>query len=406
MKKNPISIRNDVIFVSGAYNGAIYDFNHNKIYSVNHDANKFLLRLIQGGKAETEEEKEYLCKLEQENLFSRDFLFKESLQNFQKQNKLNFAWLEVTQTCNLRCVHCYEGETHQSSDNKLTVVDWKRIVKELSESGCPNIQFIGGEPSCCSDIIELIDYAGTFGFHSIGFFTNATLISDALLSCFIRNGIKVNVSLYGHIAEIHDEITQIGGSFDKTVANIKKMIEDGLQVTVALTVMRENERYFEQICKFIKSLGVQHHKFDLVRAVVGCHQNCHLATREDLVEKKYRTKPSFSISKVQFEKAFANNTCWYGKFAIAENGDVLPCVFERGITYGNLKEISIKQLLESSTLDQYWHMDFTQIEECRDCEYRFACKDCRPLGMLNGGINKKNMRCLHHPLMGEWKKNI
>jgi len=402
MKKNPIAISNDVFFVSGCYHGAIYDLNHNKIYSVNHDANNFLLRLVQGGEVETEEEKEYLRKLEQENLFCRDFLFKEYIPNFQKQNKLNFAWLEVTQTCNLRCVHCYEGESHHSVDNRLTFLDWKRIIKEHSESGCPNVQFIGGEPSCCSNIIELIDYAGTFEFQSIAFFTNATLITDDLLSCFIRNGIKVKVSLYGHIAEVHDAITQISGSFNKTVANIIKMIKHGLQVTVAVTVMRENERYFEQICEFIKSFGAQHHKFDLVREVAGCHQNCHLATREDLIAKKYRIKPSFSISKAQFGNAFANNTCWYGKFAITENGDVLPCVFERGITYGNLQEISIKQLLESSTLNQYWHMDYTQIEECKDCEYRFACKDCRPLGMLNGGIDKKSIRCLYHPLTGEW----
>lgn len=405
MSKYPILANHGVVFVSGYYNGAIYDFNHNKIYSVNHDANEFLLRIFNGGKAENVEEENYLSNLEQKNLYRRDFSFHKYKLESQCRNCLNFAWLEITQICNLRCLHCYEGEIHQSANDKLTFEEWKRVIKELSENGCPNIQFIGGEPSCCANIVDLIDYAGNRGFQSISFFTNATLITDTLISCFVRNKVKVNVSLYGHTKEMHDAITQTNGSFNKTVANIKKMKESGLQITVAVTVMRENESYFEDIEKFVKSLGVQYQKFDLIREVSNCHQNCHMVTRNDLIAKKYLIKPSFSISKVKFEKAITNNTCWYGKFAISENGNVLPCVFERNISYGNLRELSIRQLMDSAILNQYWHMDFSQIEECKDCEYRYACKDCRPLGRVNGGINKKNIRCMYHPLTGEWSNN-
>ena len=213
-----------------------------------------------------------------------------------------------------------------------------------------------------------------------------------------------NLSIYGHNSEIHDKITTVNGSFDKMISSVHKMIEHGVNVYAAITIMKENEKHFEKIIKYVKSIGMIYSKFDLVRAVSGCRQNCHLTTRRDLIQKKYRTMPKFSITKARFDKAFYVNTCWHGKFAITENGDVLPCVFERDTSYGNLKNMSVDELLKSQQLNKYWYMDFSQIEECGDCEFRFACKDCRPLGKLNGGIDKKNIRCLYHPKTGVWTK--
>lgn len=399
-------INNDVIFVCGAYNAAIYDFRQNRIFSVNCDAKKLLLRIIHGDEAKTVEEKEYISNLEQQNLISSDFKIKEynANSNIFQQNKLNFVWLEITQNCNLRCIHCYEGETHQSNKNVLSINDWKRIIKELSEINCKNIQFIGGEPSCYFGIIELIDYASQFRFNSIGYFTNATLLTNDLLCCLIRNKVVVNISLYGHTAELHDSITKVKGSFEKTVANIKKLMANNIVVKVAVTLMHENEMFFEAIIDFVKSIGVKYYKYDLVRAVNGCVQGCHPVEREDLIETKYLTKPNFSINKLKFDKAMSVNTCWYGKFAITENGDVIPCVFERSIFYGNLKSNSVQQILDSNKLTECWHMDFSKINECCDCEYRYACRDCRPLRKVdNGSIYGKKVRCFYHPLIGKWE---
>lgn len=398
-----VLINKNILFVSGAYNGAIYDFNFNKIYSVNHDANSFLMRFIKTKKSETNEEREYILKLQQNNLLCSDFNFVEYNHEVDRQNILNFAWLEITQNCNLKCIHCYEGETHKSNNMSFNIDDWKRIIKDLYSCGCSNIQFIGGEPTCYKNIIELNNYAGLFDFKSISLFTNATLINDELLDCFVQNKIKVKVSLYGNTAKLHNSITLIHGSFEKTVQSIRELLKRNINVEVAITLMRENQDHYEDIVKFVKELGVKYFKFDLVREVCNCKQNCHLCTREDLIKKKHRTEPKFSISKNWFTRASTQNTCWYGKFAIMEDGNVIPCIFERNIILGNLREKSISDLLKSEQLNSYWCLDFSQIEECKDCEFRYACKDCRPLGLLNGGLYKKSVRCQYHPLTGKWE---
>lgn len=398
-----ILISPNVVFVSGAYNGAIYDFNKNRLFAVNHDANLFLKRLVQGGYAESTEEKEYYSLLINNKLLEHGYPFREYIPQGNISTKLNFAWLEVTQMCNLRCIHCYEGEAHNVSIYRLSLLEWKRILKELSEAGCSHIQFIGGEPSYCPYIIDLIDEAGSLKFKTITFFTNCTNISDDLVKCLKRNNVLIKVSIYGHTAAIHDKITSVKGSFNNTINNIKMLQQNSISVSAVVTIMFENELYYENIIQFIHELGIQFDKFDLVREVSGCKQNCKLVSRKDLIEKKYRTKPKFSISKEWFDKSVTQNTCWYGKFAIAENGDVFPCVFERKIIYGNLKNMTVCEVLNSSVVKNYWRMDFSKIDECNECEFRFACKDCRPLGELNGNITKKNIRCLYHPRTGEWK---
>ncbi|MGN0808134.1 MAG: radical SAM/SPASM domain-containing protein [Candidatus Coproplasma sp.] len=398
-----INLNDNVVLVTGMNRAAIYDFNNNKIYSVNQDTKDFLLRYIKSHSTNTLEEKTYIDNLEQKSLLKKEYEFKEYCPINRDKKQISFVWLEITQTCNLRCIHCYEGNTHKSCENSLSTNEWKRIIKELSEVNCPQIQFIGGEPSCHNDLIELINYAGKFDFKSVGLFTNATLISDSLLYTLKNNKVRVNVSLYGHTPEVHDAITTVKGSFENALSNIRRMQKAGIQVNIAITLMKENEQYFEDIISFVKNLGVNSFKYDLVREVCGCEQSCHLVERAELIEKKYRTKPNFSISKEWFDNSFYRNTCWYGKFAITENGDVLPCIFERNLSYGNLRETSVSHILDSKVLSECWFMDYSKIEECSKCEYRFACKDCRPLGQINGGLYKKSIRCKYRPLSGEWE---
>ena len=392
-----------VYFVPGAINGAIYDLKNERLYAVNHETNIFLIKYCQNVLMSlSDEEMAYIEKLCQENLLSRDYFPKKFIDRQDApKNKLNFAWLEVTQVCNLRCLHCYEGETHLATKHSLSVDDWKNIINQLYLVGCKSIQFIGGEPSCYPRIIDLLDYAGEFKFSKIGFFTNATFLSAELIQAVKRNRVNVHVSLYGHTATLHDSITTIKGSFEKTTTTISLLLAEKIPVSVAITIMKENEQYFEDIIRFVEAIGIAKFKFDLVRDVKGCQQNCHLANRRDLIEKKYMVRPNFTISEEKFYKALCKNTCWYGKFAISDNGDVYPCVFEREIKYGNLFNTTISELLNSKILTEYWNLDFSKIEECKCCEYRYACKDCRPLGKLKGA-NAKNTRCLYQPLLGAW----
>ena len=401
-------ISDKVILAEGYKNAAIYDLNGKKVYKINSIAKDIIKRtIIQGELPKSTTENEYLESLVSNGLYSSGYKGKELVMDRHFNIKLNFAWIEITQKCNLKCLHCYTGETHKQSDNSILADDWIKIIDQLSDLGCRSIQFIGGEPCVYPELISLIDYAGTKSFESITIFTNATIITGEFIDCLKRNNANIRFSLYGHTAQIHDAITQITGSFEKMVMNVKRLLELNIKISPAVVIMRENQHCTEQIKLFIESLGLKYNGYDVIRNVYGGRQTDHTPTNINVIDCSIRSKPEFYIDEEMFNKAYQINTCWYGKFAITETGMVIPCVFERNIILGDLKEQSIQEVLNSETLEKYWYLTLNQVEICKDCEFKYSCTDCRPLGMGNSGnLLGKNPRCTYDPYTGEWNNEL
>ena len=312
------------------------------------------------------------------------------------------AWIEVTQKCNLKCVHCYEGNEHKMLEKKLTLNEWKHVIDQLAFEGIERLIIIGGEPCCNKNLNEILLYASQYPF-DVTLFTNATMIDEALLKTITTQKIRVKISVYGHNSEVHDAITTIKGSFDRLVGNVKRLIENNIDVTASIVAMKENELFIDDTIQFVKSIGMNFKKYDVIRSVYGGTQDLHRPVTEKILDYAYFKKPNFWTSEAQFAKNAFLNTCWYGKIAIKENGDVIPCEFERNYKYGNVRESSINEILKKKDTISKWYLNFDKIEVCKDCEYRYACSDCRALGFsARGSMTSKNPRCLYDPYQGEW----
>lgn len=66
----------------------------------------------------------------------------------------------------------------------------------------------------------------------------------------------------------------------------------------------------------------------------------------------------------------------------------------------------LAEAVNSEPLQNLWKTTKDQIERCQDCEYRYACHDCRPLAEgATGNLYAKNPRCTYDPFKGEWLKS-
>lgn len=141
---NMIEINKDVIFVQGYVNGAIYDLNTEKVYSVNKTGCEVVRAYSENPKDYYEDA--YCVQLRNADLISRDFMPQEYLLDSGKDKmELEMAWLEITQACNMKCVHCYEGEVHKSSSETMT-------LSQLGLSVCGDIH--SKNPRCCYDPLK------------------------------------------------------------------------------------------------------------------------------------------------------------------------------------------------------------------------------------------------------------
>lgn len=396
-------INKDCHLIDGAKNSAIYDLKNDKVYSINQDARTIIQKAIEA-KELKDNEIQFINELQSKGLFDKYNIKKDDDLKVQPKPRLNFAWLELTENCNLNCVHCYGKFGKPTNlENNLKINDWKKVVDYLISIDCKSIQLIGGEPLAFRDFSEILEYIYNKGIKRITVFTNATMIQDKHIELFKKYNVLVRISLYSSNKEIHDRVTQVNGSFDKTISLIKLLNSNGVKVSIAIIAMKENESTLHEMKDFLNNLGLEYNRYDVIRPGAIEEVKEHGVSKLEILEKVYSTKPEFYITKEQFYNNKIWNPCWYGKIAITANGDIIPCVFSRKYLIGNIKKDSLEEL-KKNTLKS-WIITKDYIKVCKDCEFRYACHDCRPLAMgINNDMYSKNPRCCYDPYEGEWKK--
>lgn len=387
-------------WVKGRSGSAIYDLHYGRVYSLNPDGTQLLGMAL--ADQPLPEDISFLDSLEKDGLLNDH-----SCIIVEKKIKpsVRYAWLELTNRCNCRCLHCYGAfglPCESEISTELTTDEWKKVLDHLRSLGCESLQFIGGEPLIHPGFCELLRYASGKGFKRIDIFTNAYLLSEEIADLIAEVGASVRISLYGYDAQSHDAITQHPGSFARLNHSVDLLLQRKVSVSMAVVLMRENQHILPRIREYIEGKGLPFSGFDIVRTVKHSPQASHAVSDPDIIRKRMICRPSFKTSDFSFAVNHQWNSCWYGKFSITAQGNVIPCIFARDLSCGNIRTDDWAGIREK--LLGYWRITKDRVEGCRDCEYRYACDDCRPLAMGDGdGLYAKYPRCLYHPDRCVWE---
>ena len=130
--------------------------------------------------------------------------------------------------------------------------------------GCRSIQLTGGECTLRDDLQDLLAYVRP-KFETIEIFTNATLLTPALIRFLAENKIQVAFSFYSYKAEVHDRIAGVPGSYQKTLDNLKLLLAHEVTVRGGIIGLKQNEADLEATEYFLRSLGVAARPADPVR---------------------------------------------------------------------------------------------------------------------------------------------
>lgn len=164
------------------------------------------------------------------------------LLQFSRDKKPVVVW-NVTQRCNLKCVHCYSRSEDKSYANELSTEEGIQLLDDLAQFGSPVVLFSGGEPLIRPDILTLIRHATDSGMRAV-LSTNGTLIDNRLAAKLKDIGLSyVGISLDG-LAVVHDAFRGVNGTFDKVIRAIQNCKEVGLKVGLRFTI---NKRNFQEI---------------------------------------------------------------------------------------------------------------------------------------------------------------
>jgi Fe-coproporphyrin III synthase len=162
----------------------------------------------------------------------------------------------ITRTCNLKCVHCYNDSGVGKPSNEVTTAKAKEVLDDLAQFGAPSVLFSGGEPLMRPDLFELIEYAVGQGLRAV-ISTNGTLIEPDKAQLIKDLGVSyVGISLDG-IGPVNDKFRGVEGAFERTVAGIRNCQKAGVRVGLRLTLTGQNVQDLEGLFDFFEAEGIE-----------------------------------------------------------------------------------------------------------------------------------------------------
>ncbi len=315
---------------------------------------------------------------------------------------------DLTYRCNERCVHCYlDHDDH----GELSTAECLAVLEELAGAGTLFLTFSGGEIFLRQDLYEILGAARRLHF-DVSLKTNALLVTPERAARVRQFGVRrVQISVYSDIPQVHDAITKVPGSLQRTLAAIPLLIEQGLQVKLACPLMTENLLAYRGVMALAEKLGVPY-VLDLTitpmmdgtgtplahRATVSsllpvlqdpslhaCKPQAGSQTTSGMtgLPPAFGSAVSSGIESSAYEDlpcSAGHNSCY-----ISPYGDVFPCV-QLPQSAGNLRREKFTDIwYHAPQLERLRSIRESQLPVCSRCEIRSYCERCPGLALMEGG---------------------
>lgn len=148
---------------------------------------------------------------------------------------------EVTQACDLACLHCRASAQPLRNPLELNTSDGYKLIDQICEFGSPLLVLTGGDPIKRPDIYDIIRYASGKGLRVAMTPSGTPLMTPAVVQNLKDAGLsRLAISLDGSHAALHDKFRQVPGSFQWTMQAIQSAHEVDLPVQINTTMTRYN----------------------------------------------------------------------------------------------------------------------------------------------------------------------
>ncbi len=306
---------------------------------------------------------------------------------FQGKPQLTNLHLEITSKCNERCVHCYIPHDNKVRDIESNLFYY--ILEQCRDMRVLHLTLSGGEPMLHHDFCNFLRKCREYDF-SVSVLSNLTLLNDEMLEVMKENSLLgVQVSLYSMDSNIHDEITQVKGSFEKTKNAILKLIANDIPLQISCPIMKQNKGSYHDVKKWAEKHKL-HVGDDYVIIASYDHTTKNLSNRLSIneikevingivvndtgyleqmkreAEKKKDVSPNDHICSV----------C-HSSICISDDGNVYPCAGWQDYKVGNVKDTLLEDIWNNSERIQYLRglrrKDFPKCLLCPDKEFCTMC---------------------------------
>jgi radical SAM protein with 4Fe4S-binding SPASM domain len=298
------------------------------------------------------------------------------------------------------------------------------------------VLFGGGEPFLRDDFLEILRYTKSKGLWTY-IITNGSLITAQVAEQYARltdsRHDKIQVSLDGSCAAIHDKQRGVKGAFDMTLKGIRNLTGNGIRPLINTVATQLNFSDIPEIldlaarenaltyrCLMLHKIGRGAKDKLYARLELNQEQNDWLygfldAKRDELMgligiasDNACVFPMSTAAIRVQIPPmpgaVPSSYSCAAGttKLAISPEGGVVPCSYFYdfpGFYLASLRERSLKEIWEDDTLWRDFREPLEPEGKCRDCDYLYTCKTgCRIMSYVGcGSFGGPDIGCTYDP---------
>ena len=346
------------------------------------------------------------------------------------QSPLLVIW-EVTQACDLACVHCRASAMPGRNPGELTTEEGYRLLDEIRSFGDPLMVFTGGDPLKRPDLFDLIRHSAGLGLRTNVTPSATPLLTASAIDKFKRNGVsRMAISVDGPDAETHDSFRGVPGTFDRAMFALGHARDIALDTQFQTTVTRRNMNKLGQIAEHVAE--VRSRMWSLFFLVV----TGRALADDDLTAEEYEKVFEFmyEISKIAPfdvktteamhyrryvaqrkkeergsapENAVARGVIWRtagvsdgkGFVFISHTGEIYPSGF-LPVSAGNVLHDSLVRVYRDSSLFRILRDTERREGKCGACEYQKICGGSRARAYaLTGNYLAEDPRCVYQPAM-------
>jgi radical SAM protein with 4Fe4S-binding SPASM domain len=288
----------------------------------------------------------------------------------------------------------------------MSLPEIKEVVNEVSETlkewkeeygieFSPSFNITGGEPFLRNDIFEVLKEIRSRGF-DIYILSNGILIDRErakILSDLAISGVQVSIE---GPEKIHEKIRG-KGSFSSALKGVRHLLDQGITVTLNITLSDINADYFMEMVELSSAIGVQRLGFSrLVPSGRGKSLLPNMLKKER-VKELYETIIPLKINGLDIvsgdpvlSQMFSTDKKDHGSIAtggcaaglsgvtILQDGTITPCR-RLDIPIGNIRKDSLREVWATSEVLLKLRDRKSYKGRCRSCSRWASCRGCRAI---------------------------
>ncbi|TDE25239.1 radical SAM protein [Actinomadura sp. 6K520] len=268
-----------------------------------------------------------------------------------RSSGIRMLWLDLTRTCQLACMHCYNDSGVRGTHGTMTCEDWIQVIDEADAIGVRRLQLIGGEPTMHPHAADLTEHALALGM-SVEVYTNLVHVPGTWWALFQRHGVSIATSYYSDDPAEHNSITG-RPSHARTRANIQSCIQLGVPLFVGIVDTGDSRRA-DRARRELAGLGVTRLRIDHVRPF------------------------GRAAGGRPLELSGLCGRCGSGKAAVGPMGDVSPCPMSAALSVGNVHATGLAAILGGAAMTEAAEAIRAAVPAITDCDPDGMCSPGHP----------------------------